>query len=363
MTFYRAAVRPLLFKLEPETAHQLAVKALELAGAAPLGRTLLERAFAFGDPALETEVAGLRFPNPIGLAAGFDKDARLTRALPCLGFGFVEVGTVTPKPQPGNPRPRMFRIPEAEALLNRLGFNSEGAAAAAERLARAGRCRVPLGANLGMNAATAPEKAHLDYGEAFSALRERADYFVVNVSSPNTTGLRRLQDRLSLERILTEIRGRNKERKPVFVKVAPDLSTDHLVDLIPLVTHEASGLVIGNTTISRDGVPQRWATEPGGLSGAPLRERSTRLIAHVYRMSGGRLPIIGVGGVFSAEDAWLKLCAGASLVQVYTGLVYRGPGLVRELNQGLLALARRVGLKKVSDAVGRSQPGTSAQKT
>lgn len=359
MGLYRSVVRPALFRLDAERAHELTLGALGLAGRLAFVREALRRRLAHADAALETTVAGLRFPNPVGLAAGFDKDCRLSGVLPALGFGFIELGTVTPRPQPGNPKPRLFRIPGAEGVLNRMGFNNRGASAAAASLKAAGRAAVPVGINLGVNKETPAERAHKDYAEAFDALRGLGDYFVVNVSSPNTGGLRLLQSRLNLERILTELRGHNPERKPVFVKLAPDLEVEHLVELIPLILEEAQGLVISNTTTSREGVPQRWATEPGGVSGAPLRERSTKLLSEAYRVSGGRLPIIGVGGVFSAEDAWGKLCAGASLVQVYTGLVYRGPGLVREINEGLSRLLRQNNLKSIAEAVGRSHPEVS----
>ena len=356
MGFYRSLARPVLFGLDAERAHELTLGALGLAGRFGFVKSALRRGFVAADPALETTVAGLKFSNPVGLAAGFDKDCLLSGVLPELGFGFIELGTVTPRPQPGNPKPRLFRIREAEAVLNRMGFNNRGAAAAAENLRAAGPCRVPLGVNLGVNKDTPSEKAHKDYSDSLDALRGLADYYVVNVSSPNTGGLRLLQSRVNLERILTEVRSHNSERKPVFVKLAPDLEVEHLVELIPLILEEAQGLVIANTTISREGVPPRWATEPGGVSGAPLRERSTKLLSEAYLVSGGRIPIIGVGGVFSAEDAWRKICAGASLVQVYTGLIYRGPDLVREINEGLTALLRRNGLKSIGDAVGRSHP-------
>ncbi len=359
MGLYRSLARPVLFRLDPERAHELTLGALGLADRFGFVKSALRRSLVYSDPALESTVAGLKFPNPVGLAAGFDKDCRLSRVLPELGFGFIELGTVTPRPQPGNPKPRLFRIREAEAVLNRMGFNNHGAAAAAAGLKLAGRCKVPLGVNLGVNKDTPGEKAHIDYSESLDALRGLADYFVVNVSSPNTGGLRLLQSRINLERILTAVRSHNSDRKPVFVKIAPDLEVEHLIELIPLILEEAQGLVISNTTISREGLEDRWATEPGGVSGAPLRERSTKLLSEAYRVSGGRIPLIGVGGVFSAEDAWRKICAGASLVQVYTGLVYRGPGLVREINEGLSALLKQNNLKTIAAAVGRSHPEVS----
>lgn len=362
MSAYEYWLRPWLFRLDAEEAHERVVGALALAGrAAPL-RALLRARFAFSDPMLETTVAGLRFPNPVGLAAGFDKDCRLLAALPCLGFGFVEAGTVTLRPQPGNPRPRMFRFPEAGAIVNRLGFNSAGAEAAAARLAALGARPVPIGLNIGVNADVAAEDAPAEYARVFAKLEPYGDYFTVNVSSPNTAGLRRLQEKLRLERILESIRERDPKGKPIFVKLSPDLAPEQLADAVAAARSGASGLVCTNTTVSRDGAPPAAASTSGGLSGAPLRDLSTRMIREVYRMTEGRLPIIGVGGIMDPHDAYQKIRAGASLVQVYTGLVYRGPGLIRRINEGICALLRTHGLKSVSEAVGAShaRAGTGA---
>ena len=328
--------------------------ALGLAGRLPGIPKLLARSFSFTHAALESRVAGLSFPNPVGLAAGFDKDCRLAHVLPALGFGFLELGTVTPRPQPGNERPRVFRFPEDEALVNRLGFPGEGAQAAGRRLAALRSRPVPIGLNLGINADVPAEQAPAEYAKVFSALYPYGDYFVVNVSSPNTRGLRQLQERIRLERILAALQGMNGDKKPVFVKLSPDLDPDALADILPLLKREAAGVVCANTTLSRQGMPEMMGATAGGLSGAPLRDLSTRMIRDVFRLTGGKLPIIGVGGISTPEDAYQKIRAGASLVQVYTGLVYRGPGLAGELNRGLARLLQEHRLSRIGEAVGMS---------
>jgi len=373
VTLYERTLKPLLFSLDAETAHNWATGALALAGKFPPALALLELAYARRRPKLEIEVAGLKFPNPIGLAAGFDKDCRLVHALPALGFGFVEVGTLTLEAQPGNPAPRIFRIPEAEALLNRMGFNNEGVEAARERLAGLRRRPVPIGVNLGLNKNAPEREAAERYAKAFSALYLHGDYFVVNVSSPNTEGLRRLQDKLRLERILLALQERNGDRKPIFVKLAPDLSNSELEELLPMLEKNASGVICANTTSSperksdaledasqRRGRPVLPPFEGGGLSGRPVEERSTEMIRAAYRLTEGRLPIIGVGGVFDAEGAYRKIRAGASLVQLYTGFVYRGPGLPSAITRGLNTLLEKHELASISDAVGLSHRGPRA---
>jgi len=319
------------------------------------------------DPLLEQHVLDLTFPSPIGLAAGFDKSARALAAWPALGFGFAEIGTVTPRPQEGNPRPRLFRLPDDTALLNRMGFNNDGADRVATRLAawrRAARGRrTPVGVNLGASKAGAAEGGEADYVAAFERLWPGADYFVVNVSSPNTPGLRRLQERGPLEAILRTLAAANERLagdartapRPLLVKIAPDLEPAQVDDVVDLaLEHRLDGLVLANTTISRDGLvsPRRLLDEAGGVSGRPLRERSTALLRRAYARSGGRLVLIGVGGVFDAEDAWQKLLAGASLVQIYTALVYEGPAVVRRINLGLVERLRREGVRFVGDVVG-----------
>jgi len=334
MPIYRF-LRPLFFALPPETAHAAALAGLEAAW-----RMGLLRPPSGGEP---VEVMGLRFPNRIGLAAGMDKDARHVDAWGGLGFGCVEVGTVTPRPQPGNPRPRLFRLPAAGALINRMGFNNEGAVAAASRLARR-KFRGIVGVNIGKNAATPAERATDDYLEAMKAVYAVADYIAVNISSPNTAGLRDLQSASALDALLnaltterdrlTAVHGRSV---PLAVKLAPDLDAEALAAAArTLSAHAIAGVIATNTTTDRTavaGLPH--ANEQGGLSGAPLREQSTRMLAALRELLPPRIALIGVGGIFSALDAQEKLRAGADLVQVYTGLVYRGPGLVRELVAGL----------------------------
>lgn len=373
MTLYERTLKPLLFSLDAETAHDWATGALALAGNFPPALLLLEAAYARTAPRLEIEVAGLKFPNPVGLAAGFDKDCRLAHALPALGFGFLEAGTLTLEPQPGNPRPRIFRIPEAEALLNRMGFNNAGVAAAVERLRALKRRPVPIGLNLGLNKGTPEKEAPERYAKAFSALSLHGDYFVVNVSSPNTEGLRRLQDKLRLERILLAMQERNGDRKPIFVKLAPDLSDEELADLLPMLEKNAAGVICSNTTNAPErkadaledasrlrGRPVLAPFEGGGLSGRPVEDRSTEMIRLAYRLTEGRLPIVGVGGIFDAEGAYRKIRAGASLVQLYTGFVYRGPGLPSAIVRGLADLLKKHELSSISDAIGLSHRGPRA---
>lgn len=330
MSFYTALVRPLLFRLAPETAHEFSMKMLGLA-ASVLGR---HGSAPSGKP---VECFGVAFPNAVGLAAGMDKNAAALPAWPLMGFGFVEIGTVTARAQPGNAKPRVFRLPQQNALINRLGFNNEGAAAVAERLAfwkATGRWpRVPVGINLGKSRVTPLEHAAEDYAESFRQLRGHGDYFVVNVSSPNTPGLRDLQAVDQLCGILRALRRENEAGKAVLVKIAPDLAEEDIDAVVAAGEQEgAAGWVATNTTIDHSAVPA-GRDEQGGLSGEPLRERATavvrRVAAHATR------PVIGVGGVSSADSAREKLQAGASLVQLYTGLVYRGPGLPREIAANL----------------------------
>lgn len=351
---YERLVKPALFRLDPERSHELALAALGAAGAV---WSRLGAAAAPADPRLAVEACGLRFPSPIGLAAGCDKAARALWAWPRLGFGFVEVGTVTPRPQPGNPRPRLFRLPEDGALINRLGFNSPGADVVAARMAaarRTGRYPVPLGANVGKNADTPIEDAAADYVRAMERLHPHADFIVVNVSSPNTPGLRSLQTREHVGPLLDAVAARNRAlgEKPLFVKVAPDMTRDELEAVADAVRGRAHGLVATNTTVRREGLGNPAAREPGGLSGRPLRQLATGAVAALYRATGGRVPIIGVGGIMTAEDAYEKIKAGATLVEVYTGFVYGGPGMPRRAAEGLVRLLDRDGLRRLQDAVG-----------
>ena len=328
---YERFVRPLLFSLDPETAHHLAIGSLRLASGAPF---VLDRLRAFQPLPNPTNLFGLTFPNPVGLAAGFDKNAVALPAWEALGFGFVEVGTVTAKAQPGNPKPRIFRYPEQQALINRLGFNNDGADVVAERLRTlraSGRWpRIPVGINIGKSKVTELAHAAEDYLYSFRQLREFADYVVLNVSSPNTPGLRDLQQEEALATLLAAIRSENERtRKPILLKIAPDLTAADLDHVIAACEqHEIAGIIATNTTLDHSAVdPQR--DQAGGLSGAPVRQKSTDFIRAIQART--QLPIIGVGGVTDAASAREKLDAGADLIQVYTGYIYRGPGLLREI--------------------------------
>ncbi|MBI3553225.1 MAG: quinone-dependent dihydroorotate dehydrogenase [Elusimicrobia bacterium] len=349
---YEKFLKPLLFRMDPEEAHERMMGLLQTVQALPLGKGLARAAWGGTEPGLETEVFGLKFPNVVGLAAGFDKDCKVFGMMGSLGFGFVEVGSLTLRPQPGNPKPRIFRLPEYDALINRLGFNSEGAEAAQRRLKAAFPFKFPMGINLGLNADCPRDKAHEEYAQTFKMLEPYGDYFVVNVSSPNTLGLRDLQERIHLERILSAIAAVNTKSKPLLVKISPDLSDELLPSLIELIGQAASGVIATNTTIARPGVPADEQERRGGLSGAPLRARSTELIGKIFRLSSGKIPIIGVGGVFTGGDAYEKIRAGASLVQLYTGLVYRGPSAARRIQRELSSWLRKDGFKSVAEAVG-----------
>lgn len=353
------ALRNLLFRADAESVHHLAgnfLNALEHS-------VLLRKLFAANvapDPRLETQLWGLRFPNPVGLAAGFDKDGEHPLALAALGFGFVEVGTVTAHPQPGNPQPRLFRLPADQALLNRMGFNNHGARALAERL-HGKRVPVPLGINLGKSKVTPNDDALDDYLTSLEAVHRYADYLVVNVSSPNTPGLRALQDREPLGKLLRGVQKRLGElthpKKPLLLKVAPDLSNEQLDDILSLLTEVSiEGIIATNTTISREGLhtpaAEVNALGAGGLSGKPVRARSTEVIRHLYKGTGGKLPIIGAGGIFTADDAWEKIQAGASLVQIYTGFIYGGPHTPARIANGLLERMKKENISSLQQVVG-----------
>ncbi|MFC3712469.1 quinone-dependent dihydroorotate dehydrogenase [Sphingoaurantiacus capsulatus] len=338
-----ALARPLLFALDPEVAHGLTVKALKLGLLPPA---------APDDPILATTLAGLNLPNPIGLAAGFDKNAEVPDAMLGLGFGFVEAGTVTPLPQVGNPKPRMFRLVEDRGVINRLGFNNEGLDAYVARLRdRAGRPGI-VGANVGANKDAVDRIA--DYETGVRAVRGLAGYITVNISSPNTPGLRALQSREALaELIERSLAARGEGGPPIFVKVAPDLTEEDIRDIAEVsLAGGIDGLIVSNTTIARDGLRSAKAGETGGLSGAPLFERSTRVLREFRAATGARLPLIGAGGVASGADAYAKIRAGASAVQLYSMLVYEGPGLVARIKEELLTLLQRDGFPSVDTAVG-----------
>lgn len=352
-SFYESLVRPQLFRLESEAAHEAGVRSMALLGASGPLRRWLERAHAL-DAARHrpVEVFGLRFPNAVGLAAGFDKNAHAWPAAAALGFGHVEIGTVTALAQPGNPRPRMFRYPAEEAVINRMGFNNEGAAAVAARLARQappGRRAIPLGINLGKSKVADLDRAAEDYLASFRLLADHADYLVLNVSSPNTPNLRQLQDESRLRELLGTIMRANRERAaapggrllPVLLKIAPDLSWAQIdAALAVIVEYGLAGIIATNTTLARPGAFAA-VNEAGGLSGAPLRRRSTEIVNYLARATAGRLPIIGVGGITDVAGAAEKLDAGASLVQVYSGMIYRGPFFAARLAQGLADRQRR----------------------
>lgn len=333
-------LKPLIFRTDPERAHYATMRLLTFAVRVPGVASLLKGWFSVRNPSLEREVCGLHFPNPVGLAAGFDKDARWLRELSVLGFGFVEIGTLTPVGQPGNDKPRLFRLPADRAILNRMGFNNGGVEAAVERLRRRPSGLI-VGGNIGKNKVTPNDEAVNDYLACFDALHPHVDYFTVNVSSPNTPGLRELQGREPLERLLGAVVERNRATgtpRPIFLKIAPDMSEAALRDVIAVVSSTGiDGVIATNTTISRDDLttPEVDALGPGGISGVPVRDRSTEVIRFLHRESGGSFPIIGVGGIDSPEAAQEKLDAGAVLVQVYSGLVFEGPGLVRRINRGL----------------------------
>jgi dihydroorotate dehydrogenase len=333
--FYQRIVRPLLFSFDPEWVHHASLAAMTQTPAASLIEPLARREF----PSLERKLFGLTFPNPIGLAAGFDKNAEGVTVWPRLGFGFMELGTVTPRPQPGNPRPRIFRLPVEQGLINRLGFPNVGVEEVAKRLEKiksAGHWpRTPVGLNLGKNKDTPLTEAGRDYVTCFRRTRDLADYFVVNVSSPNTPGLRELQGGAFLDSILGPMRDEDPNAKiPLLIKIAPDLDEAQIADVVNAVEkYRLAGIVATNTTIDKRGLSVQ---EEGGASGRPLTSRSTEIIRIVHRLTGGRVPIIGVGGIFSAADAREKLEAGASLLQIYTGFVYEGPLVVRNICEGLI---------------------------
>ena len=355
---YRRLLRPLLFLQDSERAHNRVLRGMAWVSrgtmTADLARSL------YGAPAMPVECLGLHFPNPVGLAAGMDKAAAAAPLWQRLGFGFAELGGVTRHSQTGNDMPRMFRAVADHALVNRMGFNNPGAEAMAKTLANwraAGRWPShPIGINLGKSKVTPLEKAPEDYARSFRVLRKHAGFFVINVSSPNTPNLRQLQDKAALDEIISALREVDSE-KPLLVKVAPDLTFNAIDDVLDLaVSRKLAGIVATNTTIARPETShsacRKIYDETGGLSGAPLRERSTDVVRHIHRQTEGGLPVIGVGGVFNAADAWEKITAGASLIQVYTGLVYEGPSIAKDIVRGLRAFMARDGIDSVADAVG-----------
>ncbi|MFC2115737.1 quinone-dependent dihydroorotate dehydrogenase [Bacteroidota bacterium] len=340
---YKGIIRPILFLLQPETVHHLVVTFVKIFFHIPGIKSLLGSLYKVRHEKLQREVFGLKFDNPVGLAAGFDKNAWFFKQFSAFGFSFIEVGTVTPVGQPGNPRPRSFRLSKDKALINRMGFNNNGASAVARRL-RNRQTNIIIGGNLGKNTATPNERAVEDYAAVFEELYEVADYFVVNVSCPNITDLSHLQDREQLEGIfsrLSSLRSVKYTRKPILVKISPDLNNIQIDDVIDLVNqYDMDGIIATNTSITRDGLSSDPALVDaigrGGLSGKPIRDRSTDIIRYIHDKTKGELPIIGVGGIMSPEDALEKIDAGASLVQIYTGFIYEGPSIVRKINKAIL---------------------------
>ena len=341
--FYQL-LRPFIFGLEAESAHGLSIAALRSLPIPSLGSV---------DPILSQDVAGLTFPNPVGLAPGYDKNAEVAGEMLRLGFGFTEVGTLTPKPQEGNPHPRLFRLAEDRAVINRMGFNNDGHAAAIERLRKLRRRPLPgpLGINIGANKDSDDRIA--DYVRGVEAMEDTADYLTINISSPNTPGLRALQDKGALDALLTGAMAARKKDTPVFLKVAPDLEPADIDDIVEMaLKHKLAALIVSNTTISRPPLKSRYAGETGGLSGAPLKELALQRLKDFRAASGGKMALIGVGGIENAADAYARIRAGASLIQIYSALVYAGPGLAKQINCELARLLKADGFTSIADAVG-----------
>lgn len=383
MDFYQIGIRPLVFqglKADPEAVHAQFMQAcarLDRTLERPWSRWVLQQAFqrlGYVDERLTQTLWGLFFPNPVGLAAGFDKNGVASNVWPAFGFGFAELGTVTAQAQPGNPQPRLFRLPDDQAAINRMGFNNQGAdqmrqglKASRQRRAKVARGlpRIPIGINLGKSKRTPLEAAAEDYGYSFKLLQDCGDYVVVNVSSPNTSGLRSLQSVDQLRLILNALLQENASGKPILVKIAPDLAWEDISEIVALVQqYQLAGVIATNTTICRDGLKtaqisttgQPPSEELGGLSGAPLRTRATEVIRFIHTSSQGEVAIIGVGGIFTPRDAWEKLAAGASLVQVYTGWTYEGPWMVRRILAGLVQALEIYDLRHISEIVGTDLP-------
>jgi dihydroorotate dehydrogenase len=335
---YKILIRPLLFCFDPEEVHYFTFSLIRFLNKIPGFGKLFRAMYEVKSPKLEREVFGLKFKNPVGLAAGFDKDAKLYKELSNLGFGFIEIGTLTPKGQEGNPKKRLFRLKEDSAIINRMGFNNGGVLEAMERLKK--NTGVLIGGNIGKNKNTPNEEATSDYEICFEALFPHVDYFVVNVSSPNTPNLRALQDKEPLTQLLQTLQNLNlakPKQKPILLKIAPDLTDDQLLDIIDIVKEtQIAGVIATNTTLSREGLQSANKSEIGGLSGKPLTKRSTEVIRFLSEKSNKAFPIIGVGGIHSADDAIEKLNAGASLIQLYTGFIYEGPGLIKAINKRIL---------------------------
>jgi dihydroorotate dehydrogenase len=362
---YKSFIRPWLFRKDPEDSHE---RILALLSRLEFLYGPTQRCYRVADPRLEVKLGPLTFSNPVGLAGGFDKNALAPKMISAFGFGFMEVGAVTAQAQPGNPKPRLYRLPEDCALINRLGFNNEGADVIAFKLdrlrARDGRPVIPLGMNIGRSKVVATKDAVPDFLYCFEKLFSHGDFFTLNVSSPNTPNLRDLQEKSLLYDLLSAVQEKNRElaaraglaAKPVFVKIAPDIKYAQADEIIEVVeAAKIDGLVATNATaFMREGLKSVHGPQPGGLSGRPITAMVTSFIAHIYRTTRGRIPIIGVGGIFTAEDAYDKIKAGADAVQIYTGWIYEGPGAVKRINQGLVKLLERDGLRNVTEAVGKA---------
>ncbi|MEM9264783.1 MAG: quinone-dependent dihydroorotate dehydrogenase [Cyanobacteria bacterium P01_F01_bin.13] len=378
---YKANVLPLLFqrfRADPETVHQYTLHTLAWIAQSPTTApywTQPARRFAQAWCENNCQMASHRlsqilwqqtFTNPLGLAAGFDKDGIAAECWPLMGFGFAELGTVTCHSQPGNPKPRLFRLPQDKAALNRMGFNNQGSAALAERLVQVPlSADFPRGINLGKSKITPLDTAADDYLQSFQRLQDLGNYFVVNVSSPNTPGLRSLQAKSQLEPILATLQTANTQQKPLLIKIAPDLAWEDIDDIIDLTQqHRLAGIIATNTTIAKDQLSTKRldvtgnlvTEEAGGISGAPVRQRATEVIRYIYQKTNGQLPIVGVGGIFTADDAWEKITAGASLLQVYTGWIYEGPWMVKNILNGLLKKIDEHGLDHIKEAIGLDNP-------
>jgi len=362
--FYKSLVRPLLFRKDPEDSHEMILRML--ARLEFLYGTF-ENWYKVEDERLVVQIGPLTFANPVGLAGGFDKNVTAPKMIASFGFGFMEVGAITAQAQPGNPKPRLYRLLEDDALINRLGFNNEGAVALASRLdrlrARGGRPKIPLGMNIGRTKIVESKDAVADFLSCFETLFPHGDFFTLNVSSPNTPNLRDLQEKSLLRELLSAVQEKNRQlsarsnvgSKPLFVKIAPDMEFSQVDEIIEVVQQvKLTGIVATNATaFMREGLKSPNGPEPGGLSGRPITAMVTKFISHIYEITQGRLPIIGVGGIFNAQDAYDKIKAGANAVQIYTGWIFEGPGAVKRINKGLLRLLERDGLKHISQAVGR----------
>jgi dihydroorotate dehydrogenase len=360
---YKSFLRPLLFHKDPEESHEMI---LALLAKAESFSGILEKIYNVDDARLRVKIGSLNLSNPVGLAGGFDKNAVAPRTIASFGFGFMEIGAITAQAQPGNPKPRLYRLPEDCALINRLGFNNQGAEAIAAKLermrARGALPKIPLGMNIGRTKIVETKDAVADFLACFERLHPYGDFFTLNVSSPNTPNLRDLQEKHLLRDLLAAVQEKNRELagrgkiepKPVFVKIAPDMEFSQVDEIVEVVkSAQLTGIVATNATaFMREHLKSAYGPEPGGLSGRPITAKVTSFVSHIYKATDGRLPIIGVGGIFNAKDAYDKIKAGASAVQIYTGWIYEGPGAVKRINQGLLRLLDRDGLKHISEAVG-----------